>query len=160
MLCGTANASLIGQQLTFECTNCAPPFSEPFIVTEGLGPELSFFDAVTIDVEASSLRLDWIFNTNSLIEDLNFVWHDLVWSGPGKIVGATVDQSSTWGADIVPVFSENSLSITNNGDSSVSVGDFMLIHFEVRHDIPVPLPLALLGLGLAGLGLARRCRKG
>lgn len=156
MISGSANASLIGQDVTFECTNCGPPTNDTFTVTEGLGPELTLFNQFAIDVEAYSLKLEWLFNSSGVISGLNLVWSDLFSGVPGEIVGATVDGSSTWAVDVVPVFDANSVTFTNNGDSTVAVGDFILINLEVRNEIPAPLPLALIGLGLAGLGLARR----
>lgn len=52
-----AYASLIGQTLTHACPQCAPPYSQAFVVTEGLGPELSPFGQWDLDVEASTVKL-------------------------------------------------------------------------------------------------------
>jgi len=135
VLLGTADcfATLIGDEVTFECTNCGPPTLDTFIVQEGIA-ELVLFNALEVDVEASTLRITWLFDSNSIIPDINFIWSDLDWTDvPGEIIGVTIDPSSTWGTDAFVDFTADSVSLVNNADQTVTVGDFWLAHLEVNH---------------------------
>ncbi len=151
-------ATLIGDEVQFECTNCGPPTNDVFIVTAGLGPELSLFNQFTVDVEANTLRIDWIFSSVGIISNLNFLWSDLD-LGTG-ITNATIDASSTWGLDGILNFTDSTVDFVNNGDSTVAVGDYLLINLT-SDMAPVPLPatLPLLAAGLLGAGIYGRRRK-
>ena len=135
VLLGTADcfATLIGDEVTFECTNCGPPTLDTFIVQEGIA-ELVLFNVVEVDVEALTLRITWLFDSQSIISDINFIWSDLDWTDvPGEIIGVTIDPSSTWGIDAFVDFTADSVSLVNNADHTVTVGDFWLAHLEVNH---------------------------
>ena len=125
--------TLVGDAVTFQCTNCGPPTNDTFIVEDGVA-ELVLFDQLEVDVEASSIRINWLFEANSIISDINFIWSDLDFAIPGEIVGVIIDPSSTWGSDATIEFTEDSVSLVNNDDTTVVVGDFFLAHLEVRPD--------------------------
>jgi len=157
---GAAYASLVGDTVNFQCTNCGPPTNNNFVVLGG-APELTLFDQVQVDVEASSLRINWIFDSNFIIADLHLVWNDLN-SSLGDIVGVTVDPSSTWGVSppVTVAFGPDSVSVTNNGDSSVVVGDFLLLNLDFSRAVPAPASLALIALGLIAVAVGRTRSRG
>jgi len=156
---GAAYATLVRDTVNFQCTNCGPPTNDTFVVLEG-APELNLFGQLQVDVEASSLRINWVFDSNFIIPDLNLVWSDLN-SSLGDIVGVTVDPSSTWGVSppVTVAFGLDSVSVTNNGDSTVIVGDFLLLNLDFSRAVPAPASLTLIALGLIAVGWARASRR-
>jgi len=147
-------ATLVGDQVTFECTNCGPPTNDTFIVTDDAGPELTLFSQLAIDVEETTLRIEWTFNTNGIISDLNFRWSDL--NLGGGIAAATINPSSTWGLDGFLVFALDSVTFTNNNDTTVAVGDFLQIDLSSAAPVPVPAAAPLMLIGLSAFGLFGR----
>ncbi len=152
-------ASLIGDEVNFQCTNCGPRTNDDFVVVEGAS-ELSLFNQLEIDVEAETLRVDWIFTSSSIISDLNLVWSDLDWVGsPGEIVGVHVDPTSTWGLGATVSFTADSVTLTNNNDRTVIPGDFWMARLEVNHSVPEPSTYAMAAAALAGLVLIKLRRR-
>jgi hypothetical protein len=141
-------STLIGKEVRFQCTNCGPPTDDRFTVVAS-APELTLFDQFQIDVEARSLKVNWIFDNDSIISDLNFVWSDL----DLDFSRAVIDPSSTWGADASILFTDRSVSLTNNADLSVRVGDFTQVNL-----IPLPAALPLLISALLAFGAAASIR--
>jgi hypothetical protein len=114
------------------------------------------FSQSEVDVEASILRINWIFSSDIINPDLNFVWSDLDWTNaPGEIVGVTIDPTSTWAPSATIGFTADSVTLTNNDDTSVAVGDLWLANLEVEH-IPEPNSLAILLFGFMGLMIRQR----
>ena len=94
MLCGAASASLIGQDIVFECTNCDPPTSDTFQVFEFTAPDKQDVNLGTVifeflvDLDGAESSLSVFFGTasNSVRNDLTLRWSDLIWGVPGGIV--------------------------------------------------------------------------
>ena len=144
-----ANADLIGQTLTHACPQCGPPYSQIFVVTDGLGPELTPFGQWELDVEASSIMVTWLIS-GPLINPL-----DLIVSGiAGGITSVTLDPSST----AIPVgisFDNTSVTVDYSGGPGLEAGDFWLLNINAT-TVPEPGTLALIAIGLLGMGAARR----
>jgi PEP-CTERM motif len=151
---GNANATLIGDLVNFQCTNCGPPTLDSFVVLDGL-PELSLFGQFQVDVEEDYLQINWIFTASNITPDLNFLWTSLNAGSP--ILGASIDPSSTWGTSPLASisFTADSVSLTNNNDNDVTTGDFVRINLDLGPAVPEPGTIALVGFGLAGLAARR-----
>lgn len=154
-----AQATLIGDTVNFQCTNCGPPTSDSFVVLSGM-PELALFDQLSIDVEAASLRIDWLFQTIFLIEDIRFEWNGLDEQGVAShLVSVSINPASTWGLapPVTVEFGPDFVHIMNNGDTTVTNGDFIQLDLQFSQ-VPEPAPAALLVSALAGGMLAVRRR--
>lgn len=149
-----ASASLIGDMVSFQCTNCFPPSHDTFVVRAGESE--MHRDGAEIDVEATTLRITFFFDTEFLIPDVNIVWSDLDWLGDSRrLAGVSIDPSSTWG--LTPAASialgSDFVSVTNNGDSSVRSGDSLVLNLDFQR-VAEPGSLALFGSSLTALLLA------
>lgn len=146
-----ANAGLIGKDVTFQCPECGPPFTQTFTAEAG-SSELAPFNQFTVDVEDDFLRVVWLISSSSIINPGHFIfsWDPLDFS----ISSAVLDIAST-----IPYnfeFSASSVSIDISG-VPVSVGDFVQINLP-RTQVSEPSSLALLSLSLLALGYLRRRR--
>jgi len=145
----SAQASLIGQTLTHEVPQSAPPFSQSFLVTQGLGPELTPFGQWTLDVEADTVVIEFLVS-GPFVSPLDFILSGI----SGGISAVTVDPSSTF---LPTALNLTATSIDINLDNvSVTEHQFLVLHVTQSESVPEPTSLALLGLGLVMLGLSRR----
>jgi hypothetical protein len=129
-----AEASLIGEDVRWQCPDCAPPQDITFTVVEGAA-ELTPFDQLEIDVESESIRITALINA---LFDFDSIFSELSWGeDEGEIIGASIDPSSTW----LPTnltFGPNSVEI-NYVSTPASAGDFLLVNLDVAH-VPVNTP--------------------
>lgn len=149
-----AQASLIGQTLVHQCPQCQPPYSQSFVVTDGLGPELTPFNQWALDVEADTIQVTWLRNFSSLASPLDFIVGDIL----GGISSVSVDPSSTYLPTALS-FSNTSIDINLDGGGPVVAQTFILL--DVNHQVqrvPEPATATLLLAALLGLALARRPR--
>ena len=150
----TAQASLIGQTLVHQCPQCQPPYSQTFLVTDGLGPELTPFNQWALDVEADTIRVTWLENDSRLTSPLDFIVGDIL----DGISSVSVDPSST-SLPTALSFTNTSVDINLDGGGAVVAQTFILI--DVNHQVqrvPEPATAALLLAALSGLALIRLAR--
>lgn len=167
-MAGTAaNATLIGDTVLLE--NKFGTFGSTlntlnYVVQEGVGDIVSFppgvcgTDCYTVDIEASSVLIQYIANNFWSAADFNgLAITDLDWiGGPGIVTDLTTDTNfagwtddrATFGDDWV-AFNWESLSFTTD--------TFFNVELTTVH-VPEPTTLALMTLGIAGVGYSRKKR--
>jgi hypothetical protein len=159
---GVAQATLIGDIVDYDRIFNGSDISAQGPSVVGAGIEFSDFNVLTVDVDDSSIRFNWITfagysQTGAdgipqylLVTGLNWIGMPNLF-----ITGIEVTTSSIVGLDLSDFsFTEDSVRIEMGGVGSLSSGSF--IQIELLTAVPAPAVTALFGLGLAGLGFTRR----
>jgi hypothetical protein len=164
LLAAPAQATLIGDTVSveYQFPDLGTIFESHLTVVEaGTGDVVDFFAGdhqVDVNVEASSVEIDWIINIINF-QPGNFngiVVTDLDFQGqPAPLIGIDITTNAQGWNDAFASFTEDSIAL--NFEPLGSVPQFsMVVDLIFRQAAPEPTSIGLIALGLAGLVLRAR----
>ena len=178
----STNASLIGNEVTFESTSTGGGV-HPFVqasATVGAGAEFNWNPAFTaagrtgtVDVDFGAETLDLIFSMDqsnlAVGGTTTLTFTDLDWGVPGELTGVTILEDFDYSIYSFNVFTINILGPTAfeivfstfafGHDAPGASSDTLRLGLDTVHINPVPVPAAvwLFGTALIGfVGMSRR----